>query len=59
MSSVCVQQRGQLEDQTLSLREMEREVTDLTTQLSHWQATFIPTSSTRHNHRFIHYTVSL
>lgn len=36
-ASVSAQLRGQLEEQALTLREMEREVTDLTTQLGHFQ----------------------
>lgn len=36
-ASVGVQLRGQLEEQALALREMEREVTDLTAQLGHFQ----------------------
>ena len=34
-------QRGQLEEQALGLREMEREVRDLTSQLAHWQTSVL------------------
>lgn len=40
-TGVCAQLRGQLEEQTLALREMEREVTDLTAQLGHFQTALL------------------
>lgn len=44
--SVVSQQRSQLEQQALSLRELEREVADLTTQLAHWQAALLSSGHT-------------
>ena len=38
---MAAQQRSQLEEQALGLREMEREVTDLSVQLAHWQSALL------------------
>ena len=37
-AAVVGRQRSQLEEQALGLREMEREVRDLSAQLARWQA---------------------